>query len=132
MNFFVSGNSTVSASQSAVYQRTGTSGKWQRVLEAAKETFWDMKFVDVDHGCVVGGEVYCTDDGGKTWAARNVPRTAKGDREYAYRLYLFDTLHGWADGNDSVYETSDGAKSWSRVDFFSVDDKPLNHTRRID
>jgi photosystem II stability/assembly factor-like uncharacterized protein len=132
INLFISGNSTLSASQSAVYQRTSTNGEWHQVLEAVKETFWDMKFVDQNHGCVVGGEVYCTSDGGKTWEARGVPHTAKGDHDYAYRLYLLDAQHGWADGNDSIYETTDGAKSWSNVDFFSDDDKPLTHTRRID
>jgi photosystem II stability/assembly factor-like uncharacterized protein len=133
MNFaFVLGDSTLSASQSAVYLRTGTNGKWKRVLEAANETFWDMKFVDAAHGCVAGGELYCTNDGGKTWESRRVPRTGKGETEYVYRLYLLDTLRGWADGNNSIYQTDDGARSWSRVDFFGVADTPLRHTRRVD
>jgi photosystem II stability/assembly factor-like uncharacterized protein len=134
MNFaFVLGDSTLSASQSAVYLRTSANGKWQRVLKAANETFWDMKFVDAAHGCVAGGEMYCTEDGGKTWESRHVPRTSKGESEYIYRLYLLDTLHGWADGNDSIYQTDDGARSWSSVDFFGVaDNKPLPHTRRLD
>lgn len=133
MNFaFVLGDSTLSASQSAVYMRTSSHGKWQQVLEAVDETFWDMKFVDAVHGCVAGGELYCTDDGGRTWEPRRVPRTAKGENQYIYQLYLLDTLHGWADGNDAIYQTDDGARSWSRIDFFGVDDKPLTHTRRID
>ncbi|HZQ17814.1 MAG TPA: YCF48-related protein [Terriglobales bacterium] len=132
MNFaFVSGDSIVSAGQLDVYLKDPTDGDWDEVLHARDMTFWDMKFADEEHGCVVGGEVYCTADGGRTWEPRRLPRSAKGENEFFYRLYLLDSLHGWADGDDSIYETNDGAHTWSKVDFFDKDGKPLTHTRRI-
>ena len=132
MNFaFVSGDSILSASQFGVYLKTPADRDWQQVLKPENETFWDMKFVDADHGCVAGGEIYCTSDGGQTWESRHVPRTPKGENEYIYKLYVLDALQGWAVGDDSIYQTNDGGHSWSKVDFFGVDDCPLIHPRRI-
>ncbi|HXY10240.1 MAG TPA: hypothetical protein VEI52_20525 [Terriglobales bacterium] len=48
-----------------------------------------------------------------------------------YKLYLLDALQGWAVGDDSIYQTNDGGHTWSKVDFFGVDDSPLIYPRRI-
>jgi len=68
------GTSKWSASPLGVYLKTPADRDWQQVLTHANDTFSDMKFVDADHGCVAGGEMYCTSDGGQTWESRRVPR----------------------------------------------------------
>lgn len=128
---FVLGDSILSAGQLGIYLKTPADRDWQQVLTPTNVTFWDMSFVDEDHGCVAGGELYCTSDGGHMWESRQVPRTPKGKNEYLYKLYLLDALHGWAVGDDSIYQTNDGGHSWLKVDFFGVDDSPLIHPRRI-
>jgi photosystem II stability/assembly factor-like uncharacterized protein len=132
MNFaFVSGDSILSAGNLRVYLKTSADDDWDEVLQAKDKTFWDMRFADAQSGCVVGGEIYCTADGGRSWELRQMPRNAEGENEFFYRFYLLDNLHGWADSDDSIFETNDGAHTWSKVDFVGSDGKPLTHTRRI-
>jgi hypothetical protein len=68
MNFaLISEDSIVSASQVAVYRRTGQSPEWEEVLEPSDSTFQEMSFADPVFGCVAGGEIYYKNDGGQTW-----------------------------------------------------------------
>lgn len=77
MNFaLISEDSIVSASQVAVYRRTGQSPEWEEVLEPSDSTFQEMSFADSAFGCVAGGEIYCTNDGGQTWQSRPSPMDA--------------------------------------------------------
>jgi|HubBroStandDraft_5_1064220.scaffolds.fasta_scaffold128543_2 hypothetical protein len=56
----ISEDSIVSASQVAVYRRTGQSPEWEEVLEPSDSTFQEMGFADPVFGCVAGGEIYYT------------------------------------------------------------------------
>jgi hypothetical protein len=60
-----------------------------------------------------------------------MPRAANGESEFIYRLYLLDVFHWWAAVDNSIYETSDGGRTWAKVDFFDRDQKPLTHTRQV-
>jgi photosystem II stability/assembly factor-like uncharacterized protein len=127
INFaLISEDSMVSASQLAVHRRTGQSPVWEEVLESSDSTFQDMSFVDSLFGCVAGGEIYCTNDGGQTWRSRPSPMDAvKRKRAYLYQLYLIDTLRGWAVSEDAIFETDDGAHTWAKVYFFDANGRPL-------
>lgn len=135
MNFaFVSDDSIVSASPSAVYQRPGSESEWEQVLETSHGTFWDMTFPDPLHGCVVGSEVYCTDDGGRTWGSRPLPYTGateKGGSDYVYHLYLVDPMRGWAVSAGAIFQTDDGAHTWDKIDFFDTEGTPLGRVRYL-
>jgi photosystem II stability/assembly factor-like uncharacterized protein len=85
-----------------------------------------MSFVDSVFGCVAGGEIYCTNDGGQTWNSRPSPMNGlKRKRVYIHKLYLIDTLRGWAVSEDATFETDDGAHTWSKVGFFDAHGGPL-------
>jgi len=123
---FISEGSMVSASQFAVYRRTGTSSAWDEVLHSSDSTFQQMSFADSAFGCVAGGELYCTHDGGQTWQPRPSPK--QGPRRkpvYLFWLYLTDTLRGWAVSEDAIFQTDDGAYTWARVHFFEAHGRPL-------
>jgi photosystem II stability/assembly factor-like uncharacterized protein len=131
MNFaLLAEDSVVLTSQSFVYRRSGQSLQWVQVLEAADSTFRDMSFANSDIGCVAGGEIYCTKDGGLTWTPRPQPRQrdkAKGD--YVQRLHLVDPLRVWAISSDAIFLTTDGGYTWSQMDFFDGQNKPLTRLR---
>jgi photosystem II stability/assembly factor-like uncharacterized protein len=122
----ISEDSILSASQFAVYRRAGQSPAWEKVLESSDSTFREMSFVDSTFGCVAGGEIYCTNDGGQTWGSRPSPMDAlKRKRVYIYQLYLIGTLRGWAVSEDAIFETDDGAHTWAKVCFFDAHGRPL-------
>jgi photosystem II stability/assembly factor-like uncharacterized protein len=126
----VSEDSIVAASQSAVHLRIEGSSAWETVLESSGSTFRDMSFVDSGFGCVAGGEIYCTNDGGRTWSSRPLPLDALKKTLYLYKLYFIDRLRGWAVSGDAIFETDDGALSWAKVDFFDGRGVPLAQLHR--
>jgi photosystem II stability/assembly factor-like uncharacterized protein len=70
-----------------------------------------MAFLDASHGIVVGndGLVLGSDDGGKTWAAR----------QSSVKEKLMDVTfignEGWASGmNGTLIHTTDGGKTWTK------------------
>ena len=127
----VSEDSIVSASQLAVYRRTGHSPSWEEVLQSADSTFQEMSFADSTFGCIAGGEIYCTNDGGQTWGARPSPMDArKRKRVYVYQLYLIDRLRGWVVSEDAIFETDDGEHTWAKVSFFDGHGRPLERLRQ--
>jgi len=130
MNFaFLSERVLIRASLAAVYLRVGENTEWKRVIEATGlTTFWDLRFADSATGCVAGGQIYCTDDGGQTWSLRAQPgRRAKDEGAFIYRLYLISRLRGLAVSDGAIYWTDDAAHTWHRADFFDRQGMPVDH-----
>jgi photosystem II stability/assembly factor-like uncharacterized protein len=78
-----------------------------------------LDFLDAHHGVVVAvaassssasrGDLYATDDGGLTWAARSVPLGAP--------VRLVTPTDGWVAGGvtgSELYATHDGGRGWQR------------------
>lgn len=131
MNFaFVSGGTIVSASVVSVDRRAAETSRWSEVLEASDSTFWDLSFSDSANGCVVGGEIYCTDDAGETWSPRPQPRQRdKREGDFIYKFCWPSRARGWAVSANSIYETTDDGHTWHQVDFFDAEGKPLSRVR---
>ncbi|MFN8641456.1 MAG: YCF48-related protein [Candidatus Binatia bacterium] len=100
-------------------------------LDRLKDNLYGTKFVDPDHGWVVGafGSVFRSDDGGQTWT----PQASK-TTESLYDVDFIDTQRGWAVGRSgTILHTEDGGKNWeaqaSGVDkhLFSVDFVDARH-----
>jgi photosystem II stability/assembly factor-like uncharacterized protein len=81
--------------------------------------FEDASFLDATTGWVVGGlgEVFETDDGGKTWRLRS--RIQGSERPVYLRSVIFVTrTHGFVGTLDSsrvLLETTDGGASWTNL-----------------
>ena len=96
-----------------------------------KDNLYGAKFVDPDHGWVVGGfgTISHSEDGGETWA----PQVSK-TTENLYDVDFVDSQRGWAVGRSgTILHTDDGGKSWdaqtSGVDkhLFAVDFADAQH-----
>ncbi len=130
MNFaFLSEHVLIRASLAAVYLRVGEDAEWKKVIEATDlANFWDLRFVDSATGCVAGGEIYCTDDGGQTWSPRPQPgQRTKDEGAMIYSLYLINRSRGLAVSDGAIYQTDDGAHTWHQISFFDRQGRPVDH-----
>lgn len=70
-------------------------------------------FVDDAHGSALAkGQLLTTNDGGKTWRQRRLPRTMVRPRQPS-RLWFFDRQTALAIGAHTIFRTEDGGKTWS-------------------
>ena len=101
--------------------RTEDSGEtWHQVPIADEQTFVrSVCFLNEKLGWAVGGEfsggrrgiVLRTDDGGETWQEIHVGE----DESYFERMTFVDSQHGWLFGENNLYRTEDGGKSWTSI-----------------
>ena len=112
-------NSIISVGTTAVY----IGPDWETVLSNST-VFRDVSFADSAHGCVVGNTIFCTEDGGISWTSRPLPKSRNAE-EVLYRLYLFEPSHGWAEAEDKLFETNDGAYTWHQVRLLDSKGQPL-------
>ncbi len=118
-------------SWSGVYQRTADSNDWEGLLQPAEAGFRSLSFADSQRGCAAGNEMYCTHDGGRTWAHLGLPKIGREhDTVQIYRLCMIGEDSVWAVSEDRVYEISERASKWTRVEFFDKSGKPLESFRR--
>ncbi len=87
---------------------------WVRQLNLPTTAMLEcVRFVDANHGWVVGGGVAGfvarTTDGGATWTAQPLAGSS------LYGVAFSDTLNGWASGAGVLYGTHDGGVSWYLV-----------------
>ena len=100
---------------------TGLTALAQYSSPLAKNPVNDVFFLDSSRGWVLKGEnrravLFQTTDGGNTWSRIDLEPPI-------YKIFFLNELHGWALAIDwpqpdapqtSLYETKDGARSWSR------------------
>jgi photosystem II stability/assembly factor-like uncharacterized protein len=91
-------------------------------LAAADPVFYDVRFVDADHGWVVGefGKIFYTADGGATWTEQNKSLLEKSgyfdplDLPSLFGLFVHDGQHASACGIEGhVARTRDGGTQWA-------------------
>jgi photosystem II stability/assembly factor-like uncharacterized protein len=118
-------------SWSGVYQQTADSNEWEETFQAAEAGFRSLSFADSQRGCAAGNEMYCTHDGGRTWTHLGLPKSGHGhDTVHIFRLCMIGEDSVWAVSEDQVYEISEGASKWTRVEFFDKSGRPLESFRR--
>jgi photosystem II stability/assembly factor-like uncharacterized protein len=64
------------------------------------------------------GSVLATSDGGRSWLSPHVPTHRRGDVSVAGPIVMVTPQFGWlvgGGGNDELYVTRDGAKTWQAV-----------------
>jgi len=66
-----------------------------------------IDFTDNIHGFAVTDEMSYTNDGGKSWTQRAMPRDSA-----VFHMVFIDSLHGIASYSQNIYRTTDGAQSW--------------------
>jgi photosystem II stability/assembly factor-like uncharacterized protein len=90
--------------------RTQDGGSSWSTVNAPAGPWWDVAFVDADHGVAVGeaGAIAVTEDGGQSWQARD-----PGTGEDLYGVSIADGQHGFAVGHGGVVlRTQDGGDTW--------------------
>ena len=98
----------------AFWRSTDGGTNWTKEMRSG--WFWDIDFVDANHGWIAvdpGGGVNAvlhTTDGGSTWTTETVP--ASGG--HIYQLDFIDANTGWcSDTFANVYATTNGGSTWS-------------------
>lgn len=97
---------------------------WRIALEADLKGFEDVTFWDEKEGCAVGASLalYCTADGGRTWAARKVLPKAKIQHPFLDNLFLRLRFTnggqtGWVlSAEGSLYQSLDRGNTWREVE----------------
>ena len=96
-----------------IWKTTDEGITWNKQFDSIEAWYSDVKFVDTLNGWFVGrsptdsNDVYfllSTKDGGKSWSKYSTPPIGC--------LILFDSLNGFAGGEDSIYSTTDGGVTW--------------------
>lgn len=115
--------------QSSFYSRTAGSDDWEETDQSFDEVFRTSAFVDPQHGCIAGTEMYCTQDGGHTWTKHTLPKIGRNhDPIQVFRLCMIGEDIIWAVSEDTVYESA-ASGSWTKVAFFDRTGKPLESLR---
>ena len=102
---------------------------WQRVFDSPEPPSFDsIYFSDDEHGCAVGSfeSLLCTDDGGTTWAERNVlPPPNDTQADFFIKIVMLKSGRGFLlRAGGYLYETVDGGQTWRALDLLP------NHPRR--
>lgn len=124
--FFQDGHAWLAGQdENALILHTADRGQhWSLSLDSkAAGNFSAISFWDLGHGCAVSFYpvlLFCTNDGGATWNARDVLPPAKGNQTPLFtRLVLLKSGLGWAlRAGGYLYGTSDGGLTWREVDPF--------------
>lgn len=116
---------TVSALVLVLCAALNAHAAWERQESGTLSWLYDIHFVDDDHGWIAGsrGELLKTSDGGKTWL-----KSAKFSDDSIKRVYFSDKQNGWLLCERDIYRlgpdppsyflrTSDGGKTWEKLDF---------------
>ena len=126
---FIAGATDVDVEKAhALVLRTGDGGKsWQTVYEGSRpwEITWKLAFPTEQVGYVTVQNydqdasnkkrvVVKTSDGGLHWAEVSV---AEDHELTEFGIAFLNPLHGWLGGAKQDYETVDGGKTWTPIDF---------------
>lgn len=124
--------------------RTNDGGKnWETTVVQGTTDIHGIYFVDSTNGWFVGGllvpqdndvysygDVYKTNDGGKTWVP-SFSRSSKNSQSEELRtLYFTSPDSGWVVGDSGqLYETQDGGENWRRR---NTNFPGINHVQFVD
>ncbi|MBD78841.1 MAG: hypothetical protein CL840_07965 [Crocinitomicaceae bacterium] len=120
-NYFVCGNSDL-----ILVSKDGNSFS---SYNTTKSSNWkDIYFYHPDSGVVCGSKmrIMFTDDGGKSWTERVLPKPTS-----AYSFITMNFLNadeGYAIGGTELLRTLDGGKNWSPIDAFRITEDFKNFT----
>lgn len=99
-----------------VYSTSDGGLTWVEQLHIPDTIFFDIDFIDLSNGWVVGkGGIWTTSDGGSTWIKQYGEIT-----DYLMGVCFVDSLHGWvvgqtvppASSHSIILATSDGGTTW--------------------
>lgn len=102
--------------------KAGEAEGVEEELAAADPVLYDVRFVDADHGWVVGefGKIFSTADGGASWTEQNKSLLEKSgyfdplDLPSLFGLYVLDGQRAIASGLEGhIARTSDGGAQWA-------------------
>lgn len=97
-------------------------------LAAAEPVFYDVQFVDAQHGWIVGefGKIMYTEDGGESWVEQEKSLMSEGifdilDIPTMFGVHMLDRWNGATAGLEGhIARTTDGGATW-RFDKMKVD-----------
>jgi photosystem II stability/assembly factor-like uncharacterized protein len=121
---YLDNGTIVSVGMSGAYLLSAEYAKWEETLQS-EAVFRAVSFVDSEHGCIAGNEMYCSQNGGKTWSFRALPKFDKHNTIQIFELWMIDENLGWAVTDDAIYEITKSACKWAKVDFFDRIGQPL-------
>ncbi len=132
------GTSKQGTSDVILYHTTDGGATWQTTTVATGYTNGipvhpgAVSFVDAVHGWLMvspehgmnsePGELLATNDGGKTWTEVTHDGPNPGDMPFGGSILFTSTTDGWLVGSqtsttqDYLYRTTDGGKTWNKVD----------------
>ena len=119
------------------WHTTDGGANWTDVMRDG--FYWDVDFVDTDHGWFAldlgddKNNVLHTADGGSSWTTQTVPASGGS----IYQLDFVDASYGWcADSFGYIYKTTNGGATWSAALAQSpgatVDIKDIKFTSRTE
>ena len=96
---------------------------WKVINSGVSDSFSRIQMTDARTGYIIGyyGTILKTENGGDSWFSVESP-----DRAYPYlnNFHFYSSLVGFAFGEGKLYKTTDGGKSWKKMNHNFSSDRP--------
>jgi photosystem II stability/assembly factor-like uncharacterized protein len=86
--------------------------------QIGKDSKVSLQFVNANDGWLsIDGDLFRTEDGGKTWESIEFPRFATGDgfEPSLSQFQLIDPKRAWLVSENRLYHTTDGGRNWNQI-----------------
>jgi photosystem II stability/assembly factor-like uncharacterized protein len=115
----------LAVSMGGAYRGRLDAPDWEETLSASPAVLRTLALIDAQRACAAGEEMYCTQDGGRSWSSRPLPKAGRYDTVHVFGLWKVDEDLLWAASEDTIYQVTADGRRWTKLHLFDQSGRPL-------